>query len=89
VAAAATGLSLRTLGARALGREAPLGPKAMLTDDLFHSLKPPQINGVVIREIKQLSGTCQGIDAIAHAWPLQVVHSEVLWILGTLIRQNT
>jgi len=47
VAAAATGLSLRMLGARALGREAPLRPKATLTDDLFHFLKPPWIIGVV------------------------------------------
>jgi len=89
VAAAATGLSLRTLGARALSREALFGPKTTLADDLFHPLKPSQIIGVVIWEIERLLGTCQGIDAIAHAWPLWVVCPEVLWILGTLIRQNT
>jgi hypothetical protein len=45
MATAATGLSLtsRTLGASALDREASLGPKAMLTDDVFHALEPPRI----------------------------------------------
>jgi hypothetical protein len=48
----ATGLSLRTLGARALDREASLRPKAALADNVFHTLEPPQIIGVVIWKIK-------------------------------------
>jgi hypothetical protein len=52
VPTAATGLSLRMLGARALDREAPLGPKAVLVDNVFHTLEPPQIIGVVIWKIK-------------------------------------
>jgi hypothetical protein len=48
----ATGLSLRMLGARALDREAPLGPKATLVDNVFHTLEPPWIIGVVIWKIK-------------------------------------
>lgn len=52
VVAAATGLSLRMLGASALDREASVRPKTMLMDDLFHPLKPPWIIRVVIRKIK-------------------------------------
>lgn len=50
--AATVGLSLRTLGARALNREAILGPKAVLMNDLFHALEPPWIFGVVLGKIK-------------------------------------
>ena len=53
------GLSLLgMLVASALGREASLGPKTMLMDNLFHALKPSQIIGVVIWEIKRLWLTC-------------------------------
>jgi hypothetical protein len=52
VLTAATGLSLRMLGAKALDREAPLGPKATLANNVFHTLEPPQIIGVVIWKIK-------------------------------------
>jgi hypothetical protein len=85
-AATASGLSLtgRTLGASALGREASLGPKATLTNDLFHALEPPWIRGVVIWKIKRLSLSCQGIDAITHAWPLWVVCPETLGISGDI-----
>ncbi len=49
------GLSLLgMLVASALGREASLRPKTVLTDNLFHALKPLQIIGVVIWEIKRL-----------------------------------
>ena len=66
---ATTGLSLtcRMLGASALGREARLRPKAMLMDDTFHALEPPQIRGVIIWKVKGLSLACQGVDAITHA----------------------
>jgi hypothetical protein len=77
---AAAGLPLRALDASALDGETALGPKATLTDDLLHTLKPPRINGVVIWKIKQLSVSYQGIDAIAHAWPVWVVHLETPWI---------
>jgi hypothetical protein len=36
-----TGWSLRMLEASTLDREASLGPKAALMDDLFHPLEPP------------------------------------------------
>jgi hypothetical protein len=85
---AAAGLSLRTLGASALDGEASLGPKATLVNNMFHALEPPQIIGVIIWKVKGLSTSCQGIDAIAHAWPLWVVRPETLWIWGTLIRQK-
>ena len=49
---ATMGLSIRTLGAGAVGREAMLEPKATLVDYVFHTLEPPQIIGVVIWEIK-------------------------------------
>jgi len=52
VTTAATGLSLRTLGASTLNRKAPLGPKSALTDNLLHTLEPPQIIGVVIWKVK-------------------------------------
>jgi hypothetical protein len=52
MATAATGLSLRTLGASALDREAALGPKAMLANDLLHTLEKPWIIGVIIWKIK-------------------------------------
>ena len=52
VTTAATGLSLRMLGASALDREAPLGPKAALANNLFHTLEPPRIIGVVIWKVK-------------------------------------
>ena len=52
VAAATTCWSVRTLGPSTLDREASLGPKAMLTDDLFHAFEPPWIVGVIIRKIK-------------------------------------
>ena len=39
VATATTGLSLRTLGASALDREATLRPETALTDYLFHPLE--------------------------------------------------
>ena len=84
MATTATGWSLRTLGASTLDREASLGPKAALMDDLFHTLEPPWIIGVVSRKIKRLSLPCQGVDAIAHAWPLWVVHPEMLQILGDI-----
>ena len=64
---AATGRSLRTLGARALDREAALGPKAALADDALHTLEPPRECGVVIGKIERLAFSCQGIEAIAHA----------------------
>ena len=53
---ATTGLSLtcKTLGASALSREVSLRPKAMLTDDTFHALEPPQIRGVIIWKVKGL-----------------------------------
>jgi hypothetical protein len=79
-----TGWSLRMLGASTLDREASLGPKAVLTDDLFHPLEPPQIIRVVIRKVKGLLLPSQGIDAITHAWPLWVVHPETLGILGDI-----
>ena len=62
MATAATGLSLRTLVASTFNRESRLGPKATLTDYLFHSLKPPWIMGVVIWEIKGLRFLGQGIN---------------------------
>jgi hypothetical protein len=52
MATAATGLSLRTLGASALNREAALGPKATLANDLLHTLEKPRIIGVIIWKIK-------------------------------------
>jgi hypothetical protein len=52
VATAIPDLSLRTLGASALGREPMLGPKAILTNNLFHTLEPPQMMEVVIWEIE-------------------------------------
>jgi len=77
---ATTGLSLRMLGASALDREASLRPKATLVDNLFHTLEPPQMRGVVFWEVERLSFACQGIDTIAHAWPLWVVCPEMLEI---------
>ena len=82
MATAATGLSLRTLVASTFNRESRLGPKAMLTDYLFHSLKPPQIMGVVIWEIKGLQFLGQGINPIMHAWPVWMECPGALWILG-------
>jgi hypothetical protein len=58
VATAATGLSLRTLGASALDREAALGPKAALANDVFHTLEPPRIIGVVVWKVKRLGLPC-------------------------------
>ena len=78
---ATMGLSIRTLGAGAVGREATLGPKATLTDYVFHTFEPPQIIGVVIWEIKRLWLPYQGINAIAHAWPFWLVCPETLQIL--------
>src|SRR6266849_2517274 len=52
VTAAASGLSLRMLGGSALDRKPPLRPKAMLADNLFHSLEPSWMMGVVIWKIK-------------------------------------
>ncbi len=75
-----TGLSLRMLRASTLGREASQRPKATLADNLFHSLEPPQISGVVFWEVERLSFACQGIDTIAHAWPLWVVCPETFGI---------
>jgi preprotein translocase subunit SecY len=49
---------LSTLVASAVGREASLGPKTVLMDNLFHGLEPSQIIGVVIWEIKRLWLTC-------------------------------
>jgi hypothetical protein len=87
---AASGLSLTcgTLGARAFDREASLGPKSALADDLFHALEPPWIRGVIIWKIKRLPHSRQGIDAIAHAWPLWVVHPEALGILGDIDKKK-
>ena len=51
VMAAAADWSLRTLGASAFNREAPLRPKAMLMDYLLHSFEPPGLQ-VVIWKIK-------------------------------------
>ena len=79
--AATMGWSVRTLGPSTLNREAPLRPKAALTNDLFHTFEPPQIIGVIIWKIGRLSLPCQGIYAIMHAWPLWVVHPETLGIL--------
>ena len=84
VATTTTGLSLRTFGASALDRKAALGPKATLADNLLHALEPPWIIGVVVWKIKGLSLICQGIDAIAHAWPLRVVRPETLGISGDI-----
>jgi hypothetical protein len=85
---ATTGLSLtcRTLGASALGREASLRPKAVLTDDTFHALEPPRIRGVIIWKVKGLLLAHQGVDAITHAWPLRVVRPETLGIYRSSIR---
>ena len=82
MATAATGLSLRTLVASTFNRESRLGPKAMLMDYLFRSLKPPQIMGVVIWEIKGLQFLGQGINPIMHAWPVWMECPGALWILG-------
>ena len=81
MAATTAGQSLRALGASALDREAALRPKPTLTDDLFHTLKPPQIFGVVIWKIKRLCLPSQWIDPIMHVWPLWVVRSVMLGIL--------
>jgi len=81
MAAATMGWSIRTLGPSTLDRKAPLGPKAALTDDLFHAFESPRIIGMIIWKIERLLLSCQGIYAITHAWPLQVVHSEMLGIL--------
>jgi len=86
VTTAATGRSLRMLGASALDRKAPLRPKSALTDNLLHTLEPPRIIGMVIWKVKRLWSTRQGIDTIVHAWPLWVMCPETLWILGTPIR---
>ena len=87
--AATAGLSIRgfgVLGASALGREASLGPKPALTDNMFHPLKPPWIPRVVIKEIEQLALPGQWIDAIAHGWPIWVVCPELLGILEDIIK---
>jgi hypothetical protein len=55
---ATIGLSLRTLGARALDGKAALRPKAALADDLFHTLEILRIFVVVVRKIKRLSLMC-------------------------------
>jgi len=51
VAAATSSLSLRML-ASTVDREASIGPKATLVNDLSHTLEPPWIMGVVIWEVK-------------------------------------
>src|SRR6266436_4712997 len=57
---ATTGLSLRMLGASTLDRKAHLRPKAVLADNLFHTLEPPQKSGVVFWEVEWLWFACQG-----------------------------
>jgi hypothetical protein len=84
MATAATGLSLRMLGASALDREAALGPKAALANDVFHTLEPPRIIGVVIWKIKRLGLPCRRVDAIAHAWAVRLVSPKTLGILGDI-----
>ena len=51
VAAATSSLSLRML-ASTVDREASIGPKATLVNDLSHTLEPLWIIGVVIWEVK-------------------------------------
>ena len=78
---------LRSLPFRKLGitlsGEATLGPKAAFANYDLYAFKPPWILGVVICKIKGLLLLCQGIKAIAHAWPIQVMHPEMLGIWGT------
>jgi len=81
VVTATPSLSLRTLGASTLDRKVTVGPKAALADYLFHSLEPPQITRVVIWKIERLPPPCQGVDAVAHAGPIQVVRPVALGIL--------
>jgi hypothetical protein len=89
MATAAIDWSLRTLRASAFNGEAMLGPKAALTNDLFHTFEPPQIFGVVIWKIKKLWLSCQEVNAIAHVWPIRLVCPEMLWILGDIDKTNS
>ena len=88
MATATAGLSLGMLGASALDGEACLGPKPALTDNVLHTFKPPRIVGVVIWEIERLPFSCQWVDAIAHAWPIQLVRPKALGISGDCKDQN-
>ena len=81
MAAATTAPLLGTIGTTALSRETPLGPQATLADDALYPLEPPWIMGVVIRKIEQLLHACQGIEVIAHAWPVRVKCPEAFGIL--------
>ena len=72
----------------ALSREATLGPKAAFANNNFHPLKPPRILGVVICKIKWLPLSCQGIEAIAHAWPIRMMCPKTLGFWGASTREN-
>ena len=54
VPAAAAGLpfALHAFEAGAFATQPMCGPKATLADDLFHSLEPTWVKGVVVREIE-------------------------------------
>jgi hypothetical protein len=86
MAAATADMPPRTLGASTLDGETSLRPKPALADNVLHTLEPPRIFGVVIWEVKRLAGSCQGVDAIAHAWPIWVVRPETLGISRDIVR---
>ena len=86
VLAATAGRFIGMLEASTFDREAFHRPKATLADYLFHAFELPQIFGMVI---KWLSLPCQGIDAITHVWPLQLMCLVMLWILEDIRNTKT
>jgi len=88
--AAAAGLpfTLRAFEAGAFATQPICGPKATLTDDLFHSLEPTWVKGVVVWEIERLWRAGERVDAIADAWPVRYGCPATFGSFeGTMLRQ--